>query len=280
MVPGVLGTVIPCFRPGPSAGGSASRTPRDGDPQAGRADRPPHRRQGQALLALVGREVGAKVRPRGPRRLIGGKGKRAVGPVFPQEADDRRHARPCPGAGYSANSVPIFARKSAPLMPAPRRSAGPAAAPPHPWPSAARSRPLFGDQHHRVFAPPMIPVAGLTSLATIQSQPLRAAWPWHGLDHVSVSAAKPTTSRGRCGALRHRRQNVGVLGKLQRRGTARAVLLHLLRRPHWPPASRPPPPPSRPHRRARPPAPPPASGARFPPAPPRTPWGGGTWPAR
>ena len=52
----------------------------------------------------------------------------------------------------------------------------------------------------------MIPVAGLTSLATSQSQPLRSRLAVALASTSSVSAAKPTTSRGRpsarCATLR------------------------------------------------------------------------------
>src|SRR5205085_1975614 len=46
-------------------------------------------------------------------------------------------------------------------------------------------------------SPPKVPVAGETSLATIQSQPLRASLSLALATRSSVSAAKPITSRGR-----------------------------------------------------------------------------------
>src|SRR3954464_5261141 len=49
-----------------------------------------------------------------------------------------------------------------------------------------------------LLSPPMMPVAGDTSLATIQSQPLRAILALALSIRCSVSAAKPITSGGRC----------------------------------------------------------------------------------
>src|SRR3984957_6299637 len=46
-------------------------------------------------------------------------------------------------------------------------------------------------------SPPMMPVAGETSLARIQSQPFLASFAWALAMTLSVSAAKPMTSRGR-----------------------------------------------------------------------------------
>ena len=47
-----------------------------------------------------------------------------------------------------------------------------------------------------LWLPPMMPVAGLTSFATIQSQPLRARLAVACATTSCVSAAKPTTRRG------------------------------------------------------------------------------------
>src|ERR671912_1531504 len=48
-------------------------------------------------------------------------------------------------------------------------------------------------------SPPNVPTAADTSLATIQSQPLRWRLSMALATRFSVSAAKPTTSAGRCG---------------------------------------------------------------------------------
>jgi hypothetical protein len=78
--------------------------------------------------------------------------------------------------------------------------------------------------------PPMIP-SGETSLATIQSQPLRARFSVACRTTSSVSAAKPTTSAGRPSAhLRHGGEDVWVLGETQRRQLAGTILLDLLPR--------------------------------------------------
>ena len=48
-----------------------------------------------------------------------------------------------------------------------------------------------------LLSPPMMPVSGDTSLARIQSQPLRASFALACSTTCSVSAAKPITSLGR-----------------------------------------------------------------------------------
>ena len=75
-----------------------------------------------------------------------------------------------------------------------------------------RSTPLAGDQQHLVLVAAHDRRPALTSLATIQSQPLRASLARAWASRSSVSAAKPTTSCGRCGPRRRERgQDVGVL---------------------------------------------------------------------
>ena len=94
-------------------------------------------------------------------------------------------------------------------------------------------------------SPPKVPVPGETSLARIQSQPLRARFARALATMSSVSAAKPTTRpAGRWRAAAMRGEDVGVLGQAQHRRAA-AVLLELVRRPRSRPANRRPPPPDR-----------------------------------
>ncbi len=80
-----------------------------------------------------------------------------------------------------------------------------------------------------LLSPPNVPWAGDTSLARIQSQPLRFRFSWAWRTMSCVSAAKPMTRPGRrLAGLGHGREDVGVLGEPQ--GGRRSVLLDLLRR--------------------------------------------------
>ncbi len=79
----------------------------------------------------------------------------------------------------------------------------------------------------RFSSPPMIPVAGDTSLATIQSPPFRCSFADALARRFSVSAAKPMRSRGRFGWRGEAGQDVRVLDEGERGGTA-ALLLELL----------------------------------------------------
>jgi hypothetical protein len=75
----------------------------------------------------------------------------------------------------------------------------------------------------------MIPVSGDTSLATIQSQPLRARFSVACRSTSSVSAAKPTTSsRPPLRPSAPRGQDIRVLDEAQRGQAAFRVLLDLL----------------------------------------------------
>jgi hypothetical protein len=203
MVPGVFGRVIPCFGPGPSAGGSASHTP-PGSPPAGRSGRSPapSAASTRPASARLGREVGAKVRPRRPRSLIGGQGQAPVGPVFPQHLHDRPHALwPFPRRSAFAPAqppVPIFPREN-PTAQASASAIRCRQSPRHrvlghPRPGLGPG----GNQHHRVLGPAHDPVAGRHIIGhdpvTALARPLGRGMG----DHISVSAAKPTTSRGRC----------------------------------------------------------------------------------
>ena len=77
-------------------------------------------------------------------------------------------------------------------------------------------------------SPPMTPLAGDTSLATIQSQPLRASLALACSTTFSVSAANPITRPRPPGLeMRHGREDVRVLDQRQRRRAA-AALLELL----------------------------------------------------
>ena len=82
------------------------------------------------------------------------------------------------------------------------RCAPPARSRPVPWSSPARNRlrcraPSRVSRCTVLRSPPITPVAGETSLATIQSQPLRASFALALSIRCSVSAAKPITSGGR-----------------------------------------------------------------------------------
>ena len=82
--------------------------------------------------------------------------------------------------------------------PAPRRSAGSARRRPRSWIAAANARRRSLVTRWMVLlSPPMMPVSGDTSLARIQSQPLRASFALACSTTCSVSAAKPITSFGR-----------------------------------------------------------------------------------
>jgi hypothetical protein len=85
-------------------------------------------------------------------------------------------------------------------------------------PMRGQPRPPRRDHRHRVLGPAHDPglgahVIGHDPVAALARR-LAVAWAITS----SVSAAKPTTSAGRCGMARHGGQNVGVLGKLQRGG--------------------------------------------------------------
>ena len=75
-------------------------------------------------------------------------------------------------------------------------------------------------------SPPITPLAGDTSLATIQSHPLRVSLDCALAIRFSVSAAKPTTRRGRRSVqFRDGRQQVGIFHQRQRSAIAPACFL-------------------------------------------------------
>src|SRR4051794_11206855 len=98
-----------------------------------------------------------------------------------------------------------------------------------------------------LLSPPKVPVPGDTSLARIQSHPLRRRFSTALATTFSVSAAKPTTRVGRSlrrGAVAARGSRVSTGGG---RGGAPPPLFHFLPRPPPPPPPATAPPPHPPH---------------------------------
>src|SRR3569623_2910452 len=150
----------------------AIRRQRDGD--AGRHQRPRARRERQRR---VGRPGGAQVAPGRVRRLIGGQGQ--VRPV--RQLDD-----PDLDVAHRFVSMSAAATRSISVVATASFDCG-----------SQLSTPDALTSWIVLVSPPMMPAAGETSLARIQSQPLRASLACALATTFSVSAAKPMTSDGR-----------------------------------------------------------------------------------
>jgi len=84
----------------------------------------------------------------------------------------------------------------------------------------------LGINDHMVFSsPPMTPAAGLTSLATITSQPLRVRFCRACSIRCSVSAAKPTTSGGRFSVRAPLSPEYRILNQSEKRRTSPPFLI-------------------------------------------------------
>ena len=146
---------------------------RDGDARPDGDQRPLAGRERQAGGPPLRREVGAEVHAGRAVGGVAGSGSAGSRPGRRRDRDGDGHASASAMRSASRSAVAAFDI----------RGQGSA-------PSAVISVTALS-------GPPMMPVAGRTSLATIQSAPLRSRLATAFSTTSSVSAAKPTTSRGR-----------------------------------------------------------------------------------
>src|SRR5690625_1556592 len=158
-------------------------SPRQGNGEAGRHQNPRQRGQAQPLRAIRRREAGAQIQPRRPGARIMRQFQRRI--VIGQDKDRKRICHcPAPVSLLAAISTAAIRSASSPATAA-FEAFGQASSP-----SRGTSVTVFS-------WPPITPLDGLTSLATIQSAPLAASFARAFVSRSDVSAANPITRPGR-----------------------------------------------------------------------------------